>query len=148
MNSGKMATNWITVGASGDPKMGGLVSSFSNYGKLDIDVFAPGEKIYSTVPGGNKYRDLSGTSMASPVVTGLAAFILSYYPDLSAEQVKYVIEASVIKPGIKVKKPGTGEDVDLSDLSKTGGIINAYQAIKLASTLKGERGNNKNLKAF
>ena len=148
MNSGKMATNWITVGASGDPKMGGLVSSFSNYGKLDVDVFAPGEKIYSTVPGGNKYRDLSGTSMASPVVTGLAAFILSYYPDLSAEQVKYVIETSVIKPGFKVKKPGTVEDVDLSDLSKTGGIINAYQAIKLASTLKGERGNNKNLKAF
>lgn len=132
-------TNWITVGASGDPKSGGLTASFSNYGKNEVDVFAPGVKIYSTVPGGNTYQNLQGTSMASPVVAGLAAFLLEYYPNLSAEQVKMVIEKSAQKPAEDVKNPGTGDLVSLSDLSRSGGIINAYEAIKLASTIKGER---------
>lgn len=137
------ASNWITVGASGDPKAGGLVASFSNYGKKEVDVFAPGVKIYSTVPGGNTYQNLQGTSMASPVVAGLAAFIMEYFPDLSPEQVKMVIEKSAQKPSIKVKNPGTGDSVDLSDLSTTGGIINAYEAIKLASTIKPEKPKSK-----
>lgn len=132
----KRAPNWITVGASGDPKAGGLTASFSNYGKKEVDIFAPGVKIYSTVPGGNTYQNLQGTSMASPVVAGLAAFIMEYYPKLSAEQVKFVIEKSSQNPGVKVKVPGTGEEADLSDISKYGGVINAYEAIKLASTLK------------
>jgi cell wall-associated protease len=136
---GTRPNNWITVGASGDPKAGGLTANFSNYGKKEVDVFAPGVKIYATVPGGNTYQNLQGTSMASPVVAGLAAFILEYYPNLSAAQVKSVIEKSSKSPGINVKNPGTGEDAPLSELSKSGGIINAYEAIKLASTLKGER---------
>jgi len=135
---GKRADNWITVGASGDPKAGGLIASFSNYGKKDVDVFAPGVKIYSTVPGGNTYQNLQGTSMASPVVTGLAAFILEYYPKLSPEQVKYVIEKSTQKPSGKVIDPGTGAEVKMSELSASGGVINAYEAIKLASTLQPE----------
>lgn len=145
--TGKKATNWITVGASGEPKAGSLAAVFSNYGKDEVDVFAPGWKIYSTLPGRNMYGNLQGTSMASPVVAGLAAFILSYYPDLSAEQLKYVIEKSAIVPEIKVKKPGSDEMVTLTDISKTGGVINAYEAIKLASTLKGER-SSRSLKAF
>ena len=74
--------------------------------------------------------------MAAPVVTGLAAFILEYYPGLSPQQVKYCIEHSAVPPPVKVKKPG-GEDemVSLSDISRSGGIINAYEAIKLAATL-------------
>ena len=136
---GMRAPNWITVGASGDPKAGGLTASFSNYGKKEVDVFAPGVKIYSTVPGGNKYQNLQGTSMASPVVAGLAALILEYFPTLSAAQVKMVIEKSASKPADKVKNPETGELVSLGDISKSGGIINAYEAVKLASTLKGER---------
>ena len=136
---GKRATNWITVGASGDPKAGGLIAYFSNYGKKEVDVFAPGVKIYSTIAGGNTYQYEQGTSMASPVVAGLAAFILEYYPNLSAQQVKYVIEKSAVKPTEKVKNPETDEMVNLSDISKSGGIINAYEAIKLASTLNGER---------
>jgi subtilisin family serine protease len=136
---GKRPNNWITVGASGDPKAGGLTANFSNYGKNEVDVFAPGVKIYATVPGGNTYQNLQGTSMASPVVAGLAAFILEYYPDLSAAQVKMVIEKSSKNPGIKVNNPGTDEPADLNELSKFGGIVNAYEAIKLASTLKGER---------
>jgi subtilisin family serine protease len=140
--NGKRAANWITVGASApfaDIKDGGLTASFSNYGKNEVDVFAPGVKIYSTVPGGNTYQNLQGTSMASPVVAGLAAFILEYYPNLSAEQVKYVIEKSSTKPGQKAYDPGTHEEADFGTLSRSGGIINAYEAIKLASTLKGER---------
>lgn len=135
---GTRPNNWITVGASGDPKAGGLTASFSNYGKKEVDVFAPGVKIYATVPGGDTYQNLQGTSMASPVVAGLAAFIMEYFPTLSARQVKMVIEKSAKNPGEKVKNPGTDESEDLSALSKTGGIINAYEAIKLASTIKGE----------
>lgn len=138
---GKRADNWVTVGASGDPKAGGLIASFSNYGKKDVDVFAPGVKIYSTVPGGNTYQNLQGTSMASPVVAGLAAFILEYYPKLTPEQVKYVIEKSTQKPSGKVIDPGTGEEVKMSELSVSGGVINAYEAIKLASTLQPEGKN-------
>jgi len=136
---GKRASNWITVGASGDPKLGGLVAGFSNYGKKEVDVFAPGVKIYSTIPGGNSYGNAQGTSMASPVVAGLAALILEYFPNLTAEQVKSVIEKSSLKPDMKVKNPATEEEVDLSELSRSGGVINAYEAVKLASTMKGER---------
>jgi subtilisin family serine protease len=136
---GKRATNWITVGASGDPQLGGLAAGFSNYGKKEVDVFAPGVKIYSTIPGGNTYGEAQGTSMASPVVAGVAALILEYYPNLSAEQVKYVIEKSSTKPDVKVKVPGRDTEVDMSELSTTGGLLNAYEAVKLASILKGER---------
>ncbi|HEV8282870.1 MAG TPA: S8 family peptidase [Chitinophagaceae bacterium] len=135
----KRASNWITVGASGDPKLGGLVAGFSNYGKKEVDVFAPGVKIYSTIPGGDAYGEAQGTSMASPVVAGVAALILEYYPNLSPEQVKFAIEKSATKPGIKVTCPGTDAEVDLGELSRSGGVLNAYEAIKLASTLKGER---------
>lgn len=137
----KRTSNWITVGASGpnNEKGNSLTASFSNYGKKEVDVFAPGVKIYATVPGGNTYQNLQGTSMASPVVAGLAALILEYYPNLSAQQVKMVIEKSSQKLPVKVKDPGTGEEVNLSDISKYGGVVNAYEAMRLASTLKGER---------
>jgi cell wall-associated protease len=102
-------------------------------------VFAPGVKIYSTIPGGDTYGDAQGTSMASPVVAGVAALILEYFPTLTPEQVKYAIEKSAVKPTMKVKNPGTDDEVDLTDLSRTGGLLNAYEAVKLASTMKGER---------
>ena len=133
------AKNFITVGASGDSTNGGFTASFSNYGKNEVDVFSPGVNIYSTLPGGNKYGNFSGTSMAAPVVAGLGALILEYFPDLSAEQIKYVIEKSVAPTTEKVKKPGTTDMVNLSDISKSGGEVNAYNAVKLAATLKGER---------
>jgi subtilisin family serine protease len=137
-NPATKASNWITVGASG-PTSKDLAASFSNYGK-DVDVFSPGVEIYSTLPGGNEYGNQQGTSMASPVTAGIAALILSYYPELSAKQVKSVIEKSVSPIStIKVIKPGTEDEVKLSDISKTGGVVNAYEAIKLAGTLKGER---------
>ena len=134
--------NWITVGASGpknDAKGNGLTASFSNYGKTEVDVFAPGVNIYSSVPGGNTYQKLSGTSMASPVVAGLAAFIMEYYPALSAKQVKMVIENSSVKLSDKVNDPGSDKKVLLSEISKSGGLVNAFEAIKLAATIKGEK---------
>ena len=147
---GTITKNWITVGASSDmtiPQVSkedgasynSIVAYFSNFGK-SVDVFAPGMKIYSTVPE-NHYESEQGTSMASPVVAGIAALILEYYPNLSAEQVKYCIEKSAVVPpsSLKVIEPGSNKEAKITELSKTGGIVNAYEAIKLASTLKGER---------
>lgn len=134
---------WITVGASGPNEQSGIVASFSNYGKKEVDVFAPGVKIYSTLPLGNRYGNEQGTSMASPVVAGVAALIMSYYPDLTALQVKEIIEQSVVKPTEWVTNPGTGAKVHLSDLCVTGGIVNAYEAVKLADTYKTAAGSSK-----
>lgn len=147
------AKNFITVGASGDSTNGGFTASFSNYGKNEVDVFAPGVNIYSTLPGGNKYGNYSGTSMACPVVAGVAALIREYFPDLTAEQVKYVIDKSAIPIKEKVILPGTqktpgGDEVpvmvNLSDISISGGEVNAFEAVKLAATLKGEKDIKKN----
>src|SRR6185312_15062264 len=85
-----VAKNFITVGASGDATNGGFTASFSNYGKKSVDVFAP-------------------------VVAGVAALILEYFPDLSAEQVKYVIDHSAQPVTEKVKLPGTSDSVNLTD---------------------------------
>ena len=116
-----------------------LAAPFSNYGAKEVDLFAPGVNIYSTIPG-NKFASLSGTSMAAPVVTGIAALVLEYYPKLTALQLKYVLEKSVAKyPDAMVRIPGGKEEVKFGTLSKTGGIVNAYNALKLAATIKGER---------
>lgn len=132
-----VARNFITVGASGDVKLNDcLVADFSNYGKNSVDVFAPGVKIYSTFPGAHQYGFLKGTSMAAPVVTGLAALIRSYYPTLTATEVKNVIEKSVTAPDTStlVIKPGSKVKVKISELCKSGGIINAYKAVELAAS--------------
>jgi subtilisin family serine protease len=132
-DSSGTADAWITVGASGYDDDSTLVASFSNYGKKSVDVFAPGVDIYSTVAG-SKYAKESGTSMASPVVTGLAALIREYYPKLKAIEVKQIIMQSVVKPGHTVLI-GQGDKqiaVHLSDISVSGGIVNAYQALQLA----------------
>jgi len=76
--------------------------------------------------------------MACPLVAGIAALTLEYFPTLTAKQLKYVIEKSALQPKEDVNKPGTDEKVPMSQLSKTGGIVNAYEAVKLASTLTGE----------
>ena len=144
LDNGQNATNWITVGASGDPKNGGITASFSNYGKKGVDVFAPGVQIYSTIPGGTTYGNASGTSMACPVVAGVAALLLEYYPTLSAKQLKEVIEKSAVVLNTEVNIPGSTKKAKLSELSVTGGLLNAYEAIKMASTLKGERKEIKN----
>lgn len=136
---GTRPTNFLTIGASGDPGNGGLVANFSNYGKKEVDVFAPGVNIYSTIPGGNTYGNASGTSMASPVTAGVAAFLLEYFPTLTPQQLKMVLEKSSVQPDIKATKPGTDEQVNLSDLSVSGGLINAYDAAKLAQQVTSQQ---------
>lgn len=134
--TGGSAQNWIEVGASSWHGRDSLAVGFSNYGRA-VDLFAPGEDILSTVPGGGVER-LSGTSMAAPVVSGVAALILSYYPSLTAADVKRILLASATRyPGLMVVKPGSkaGEAtmVPFASLSSTGGVVNAYAALKMAA---------------
>jgi cell wall-associated protease len=132
------ANNWIEVGASAYKNDASLKASFSNYGKHMVDVFAPGFMIKSTVPE-SKYEEFDGTSMAAPVVSGLAALILSYYPELKAQEVRAIIMQSVVKPEQKVRREnekGETERVTFKELCVSGGIVNAYQALKLAETYK------------
>ena len=139
LKNDQRAPNWLTIGASGDPKNGGLSAGFSNYGKNEVDVFAPGVDIYSSIPGGNTYGNASGTSMASPVTAGVAAFLLEYYPTLTPEQIKYVLEKSSVAPSIKAEKPGTEEEISFAELSKNGGMVNAFEAAKLAAQITGKK---------
>jgi subtilisin family serine protease len=163
-NDGGVCSTWLEIGASGRI-VETLTADFSNYGKKSVDVFAPGVDIYSTIPG-NNYKDNSGTSMAAPVASGVAATIMSYYPNLSATDVKAIMMKSAVNYG-KVKMERTVErkamgkffarifigkkkndsseippriyktkSVRFSDMSITGGVINLYEAIKMAETWK------------
>jgi len=138
--SGTDADNVISVGASASKLDEHLAATFSNYGKKSVDVFAPGVKVTS-IDMDAEFNTADGTSFSSPIVTGIAALILEYYPDLSAKQLKQCILASATPlNGTMVLKPGsTTEKVDFASLSKTGGIVNAYKALDFASKLKGER---------
>ncbi|OKS88848.1 S8 family serine peptidase [Mucilaginibacter polytrichastri] len=133
------ADNVINVGASGMKADEALAADFSNYGKKNVDVFAPGVMVTSvTVNAETETED--GTSFSSPITAGVAALVLEYYPDLSARQLKQVImESAHPLKGIMVNKPGTKDQVDFTTLSKSGGIVNAYEAVLIASKMKGER---------
>ena len=133
--NGELAGAWIVVGASDWKDDKTLKATFSNYGKTAVDVFAPGVKIHSTIPG-NKYEDFDGTSMASPVVAGIAALIREYYPKLTASQVKEIIMRSVVKVNHTVDLLAGTENrsVPFTDLCISGGIANAYNALLLALT--------------
>ena len=130
-SNGQRIANLITVGASSRDNDAGLAADFSNFGKIQVDVFAPGNQIYSTLPGG-RYGNLSGTSMAAPVVTGIAATLKSYFPELTAADLKRIILASAQPLHTKVRQPGSTKLVDFADLSNTGGIVNLYRAVQLA----------------
>lgn len=136
MMDGTLAANMITVGASGDDQIkGGMIASFTNYGASMVDVFAPGVKIYSTVPTSNKYSFQDGTSMASPVVSGIAALIRGYYPGFTAPEVKSILMESVdTSMGDEMfPNPSNPEEkMTMKQLCVSGGIVNAYNALKLA----------------
>jgi subtilisin family serine protease len=134
----EISDNVLTVGAMSANYNENLPASFSNYGKINVDVFAPGVQIYSTTPEGG-YAKFSGTSMAAPSTAGVAALIRSYYPKLSASQVKHILMNSgtminfdVIKPGSRSREKPTGEKVSFSELSVSGRVVNAYNALKMA----------------
>lgn len=137
----EISDNVITIGAMSSNYDENLAADFSNYGKRNVDIFAPGVQIYSTVPE-NGYELFNGTSMAAPSTAGVAALIRSYYPKLTASQVKHIIMNSGTKINLEVIKPGSvsqenpnGIKVPFSDLSVTGRIVNAYNALKMADRM-------------
>jgi len=138
----KHVTTWMEIGALGWKTGEKRVASFSNYGKKSVDIFSPGVQLQSTIPDG-KYGPASGTSMACPAAAGVAALIRSYYPDLSAVQVKQIIETSVLKLDGEVIKPGTKEKVMFSDLCVSGGTVSATNAVALAEKTKAAKKSKK-----
>jgi subtilisin family serine protease len=131
-DNGKKASNFITVGWSRPLFDYRLAHSNSCYGKLNVDLFAPGSDIYTTVPN-NTYDFKAASSMSTAVVTGVAALLLSYFPTLTTKQVKEIILKSVFKIDQLVSKPHTKIQVPFNSLSVTGGIVNAYNAVLLAT---------------
>ena len=129
----EISDTFLRVGATTNDYSSSLVAGFSNYGKSSVDVFAPGTEIYSSYPN-NKYEFAQGTSMASPLVAGVAALIFSQYPKLSAAQVKTILMVS----GLAIQKKvslGNGSTVMFSALSKSGKLVNAYNALIMASRI-------------
>ncbi|WP_242158016.1 S8 family peptidase [Aestuariivivens sediminis] len=135
VNGVEVSDNYIRVGAL-TPKYGSnMVGSFSNYGKNNVDVFAPGASVYSTTPE-NEYHTKDGTSMAAPGVTGIAALIRSYFPTLTAPQVKKILMDSGLPLKTKVIVGGDSSNIKpFSELSKSGRIVNAYNALIMASRI-------------
>ncbi len=134
IENGANASNWIEVGASSWKLKKYLTADFSNYGKNRVDVFAPGVDINSCIPE-SKYAVYSGTSMAAPVTAGVAALLKSYYPQLTAAQLKDIILKSSIKYNKRVFIPGKRKKAKLKSLCKTGGVVNAYQAVLMAEQM-------------
>ncbi len=135
----KNVPSWLEIGALNWKPAEKRVANFSNYGKKNVDLFSPGVQLYSTIPG-NEYGNASGTSMASPAAAGVAAIIRSYYPELSAMQVKDIMIKSVVKQDGEVNKPGSStEKIKFSDLCVSGGIVSTTNAIALADKVKGKK---------
>jgi len=141
IKNSKAADCWISVGASTIDDNKNLPATFSNYGKTFVDLFAPGHKIYSTSPG-SKYDVESGTSFASPVVAGIAALLMSYYPQLTAAQVKQIIVKSGVNYSDKTvyspfeeEEGGKKEKIKFGTLSISGSVANAYNAVKMAEEM-------------
>ncbi len=135
LQNGKTPSNFMDVGALSWRPDDEIVAPFSNYGKETVDIFAPGVDIHSTVPDNNQYKDASGTSMAAPVVAGVAAVLKSYFPSLTPKQIIKILTKSSIKTykTKKVIKPGTKDEmIEFGELSNTGGIVNLYEAVKMA----------------
>ncbi|MGB0837265.1 MAG: S8 family peptidase [Flavobacteriaceae bacterium] len=126
--------NVLTIGAMSANWDENMPAGFSNYGKLNVDIFAPGVAIYATFPD-ERYEAISGTSMAAPSTAGVAALIRSYYPELSASQVKHIIMNSGTLVNMDVVEPGSEAIVPFADLSVSGRIVNAYNALKMADQM-------------
>lgn len=135
----KKSKNWISVGASSNNNTSDMVAGFSNYGKQNVDLFAPGEFMLSTTPD-NTYEVQQGTSMAAPVVSGVAALIRSYFPTLKAHQVKEILMETSVPLDALVKRPGSDDTlVPFKDLSVSGGIVDLKAALLKAAQTKGKK---------
>ena len=134
MNGTEISDNVLTIGALNYEYGSKLVADFSNFGAKNVDVFAPGVKIYATVPN-NNYRFLEGTSMASPNAAGVAALIRSYYPNLTASQVKHILMDSGTPIATTVMVGEQKTQVPFSNTCVSGKIVNAYNALLMAEQL-------------
>lgn len=131
----EISDNFITIGALNPDYGGELVANFSNWGKTSVDLFAPGVKIWSTMPL-NKYEYQQGTSMAAPAVSGVAATIRSYFPKLSAKEVKQVLMQSGLSSNTPVVLGGDESNQDnFKNISKSGKMVNLYNALILADKM-------------
>ncbi len=135
-NKNEFSDTFIKVGASSINLNENFTAYFSNYGKINVDIFAPGVDIYSTMPN-NKYKSQDGTSMSSPVVAGIASLIMSYFPKLSAKKVKEIILESGIEIDLNIGN--LGDNKNFKEYSKSGKLVNAYNALILASKSKRNR---------
>lgn len=121
---------YICIGASTRDKKH-LAADFSNYSARQVNIFAPGFEIYNTVPQSD-YKILQGTSMAAPMVSGVAALLKSYFPSLTMKEIKDIMLASAKQyKGTMIPAPGTGSPVDFGTLSSTGGVIDISAAVKM-----------------
>jgi subtilisin family serine protease len=116
--------HFLTIGASTKDKGEALTATFSNFGKKGVDIFAPGFEIYNSVPQ-SEYKNLQGTSMAAPMVAGVAALLKSYFPSLSMSEIKSIILSS-----------GTKYKGDFENLSATGKVVNVFNAVKSCQKLE------------
>ena len=133
VNGKEIVSNFLTVGAVNSSYDEKQIASFSNFGSENVDVFAPGSKIWSSVPY-EKYEFHSGTSMAAPNAAGVAAVIRSFFPKLKAQQVKEVLMNSGMPLYPSIENPETGILVNSKSLSKSGKIVNLYNALIYASS--------------
>ena len=139
--SDSSATLWLEVGATTWKPNENFVANFSNYGNRSVDIFAPGVDIYSTMPD-NKYKFQEGTSMAAPVVSGTAALIMAYYPQLTAKQVREIIMDNAEKYGDQQVivphegNPQESERMPFSRLSVSDGVVNVHKALQAAEKLR------------
>ena len=130
----EFVSNFINVGATTRHFDEGLVAPFSNYGSKNVDLFAPGLSIYAALPD-STFGFNSGTSMAAPFVSGVAALIRYYYPSLSASEVKQaIIQSGLMYEGLVIV-PGTAKAVPFRRLSTSGRILNVYNALKRAGEM-------------
>jgi cell wall-associated protease len=137
--NGAYVKNFIKVSASSYKADSTMVWLSSNYSTKNVDIFAPGHKIYCLFR--NRTRNYSGTSLASAVVSGMASLIRSYYPNLSAIEVKEIILKSGISFDVDVERPYPYGDkpydkkMPFSAMSKSGKIVNAYNALLMAEEI-------------
>jgi subtilisin family serine protease len=133
VNNIEFASNVLTIGALNKEYGSSLVADFSNFGKNNVDIFSPGNEIYATIPN-NKYKYLQGTSMAAPNAAGVAALIRSYYPSLTAKQVKQIIMDSGTPISTQVVVGGQ-DKASFVEICKSGKIVNAYNALIMAEQM-------------
>jgi len=138
----KKLDHFITIGASTrfatDKKQGygDLAADFSNYGQVGVDVFAPGYEIWNAVPQ-SSYQKLQGTSMAAPMVAGVAALLKSYFPKLTMLEIKTIMLSSAASfKGSMQRMPGEDKGIDFGTLSVTGGVVDVLAAVKACKMLE------------